>query len=106
VLNRSALVLPALLISACSTDTQSVFRRELEWDVAHGRGIDLMFLAQAKDFSHTPRQGENGETIWVFVNDKRNCRFEYVIDKHGVGIAFRFLSAEENCQVERKFSGW
>ena len=98
-------VLLVLFCTSCALNDPGVFRWQLEYDVEHGRGIDLMFLANARDFPHSQKPGPNGETIWEFENSKTDCKFEYVTDSEGRGIKFRYLSPERNCYVERKFRG-
>ena len=101
-------VLPILIgCTACATGNDpKVFRWQLEYDVEHGRSIDLMFLSSARDFPRYPEPGIEGETIWTFRNDKTGCQFEYITDAQGRGIRFHYISPEYLCYVERKFRGW
>jgi len=97
----------AHLCSGCVTTAgPESFRVGLDYAVEHGRSIDLLFFSTARDFSRTEKTGENGETIWTFVNNKTGCEVEYITDSAGRGIRYRYISPESSCYLESKFSGW
>lgn len=83
-----------------------LFRQELEWDVDHGRSIDLMFVGQGEGFRRTPQPTPDGGVVWSIVNDQTGCKFEYITDATGRGIGYRYLSPKEACYIERRFRGW
>jgi hypothetical protein len=103
------LLASAILISllACSTTPDhEILKWQLDYDVGHGRSIDRIHLSTAKAYTRKIIREDQGRTVWLFEKPTTGCKFEYVTDIEGRGIAYKFVSQEELCTLDSKFSGW